>query len=67
MTVTFEIRIRNLVAEFLAHALVVFDAFQSAWAITTGFFQTFLDRIHDFLIFIKSNFHPLFPPISSIQ
>ena len=57
MAVALELRISDLLAEFLANALVLFRSFQSAGAVTTGTLQTFLDGLDHFLILIEPNSH----------
>ena len=57
MTVSFELRIRNLLAEFLTDALVLFGALQTAGAVAAGTLQTVFHHLNDLLIFIESNSH----------
>ena len=57
MAVSFEIRIRNLLPEFLADALIIFAALQTAWAIATSPLQPLFDSLNHFFIIIESNCH----------
>ena len=57
MAVTFEIRVCDLLTEFLANALILLGALKAAGAVTTGPLQTFLNGRHHFLIFIQPNSH----------
>ena len=57
MAVTLEIRIRDLLPEFLADALIFLGALKTAGAIATGALQALLDGGHHFLILIQTNSH----------
>ena len=57
MTVTLEIRVRDLLPEFLADALILLTAFQATGAIPAGPLQTVLHHLDDFLILIQSDCH----------
>ena len=57
MAVTLEIRIRDLLPEFLTDAFILFAPLKAARAITTGTLQTFLDGLDHFLILIEPNSH----------
>ena len=57
MAVTLEIRIRDLLPEFLANALVILAPFQTAGTVTAGALQALLDGCHHFLIFVQTNCH----------
>ena len=59
MAITLEIRVCDLLPEFLADALVFLGALQAAGAITAGPFQAFPDGFHYFLVFIQSDCHRL--------
>jgi hypothetical protein len=52
MAVTLELRVFDLLAEFLADALILLCPLQSAGAVPACPFQAFPDRFHHFLIFI---------------
>ena len=57
MTVTVKFGIGHLFPEFLADALVILGAFQTAGAIAAGALQAIADGLHHFLIFIEPNCH----------
>ena len=57
MAVTLEIRIRDLLPEFLANALVILAPFQTAGTVTAGALQALLDGCHHFLILVQTNCH----------
>ena len=57
MAVSFEIRIRDLLPEFLADTLVFFGALESAGTITAGALKTILYSLDHFCIFIESDSH----------
>ena len=57
MTVALKFGIRDLFTEFLADALIILIALQSARTVTAGTLQSFLDCLHHFLIFIQSDSH----------
>ena len=59
MTVSFEGRIRDLLPEFLADALVLFRPFQTAGTVSAGPFQTFFDHLYHLIIFVQPNSHVL--------
>ena len=46
MAEALEIRVRDLLPEFLADALILFCTFQSAGTVTAGTFQTVTDHLH---------------------
>ncbi len=50
MAKALKIRIGDLLAEFLANALVVFGALSAARAIPARFFQSFADGSHYFFV-----------------
>ena len=52
MAIAFEIGIRDLLPELLADALILFRPLQAAGAVTAGTFQTVLDYLYHFRIFI---------------
>ena len=52
VAVAFEVRVRDLVPEFLAHALGIRGALDAAGAVTAGLLQTFLGHLDKFLVFI---------------
>ena len=57
MAIALVIGIGDLLPEFLADALILLAALQTARAITAGTLQAFLDRGHHFLVFIQTNCH----------
>ena len=57
MTVALEVRIRDLLPELLADALIILAALQAAGTVTTGTLQPLFNGIHHFLIFIQPNCH----------
>ena len=57
MTVALEIRIGDLLTEFLANTLVVFGTLQAAGAISPGTLQAVTDGLYHFFIFIQSHCH----------
>ena len=57
MAVSFEVRVGHLFTEFLADALVVFCALQTAWTVTAFSLEAFADHRHDFFIFVETNSH----------
>ena len=57
MAVSLEIRVRNLLPELLADALVVFAPLQTAGAVTAGALEAFLDHMNHFLVFIEPYSH----------
>ena len=57
MAVTLEIRVRHLLTEFLADALVFLGSFQTAGAVTAGTLQSLPDGLDHFLVFIESDRH----------
>lgn len=54
-----EVRILDLVAELLAHALRILSALKSARAISTGALQAILNCLHDFFVWVKRDLHVL--------
>ena len=59
MAVALEVRVCDLLTEFLADALVILRAFQTAGAITAGALQTFPDSLYHLLILIQPNSHAI--------
>ena len=57
MAISFEVRVGHLVTEFLADALVLFRALQTAWTVAAFGLETFADHRHDFLVFVKTDSH----------
>ena len=57
MAVAFEIRIGNLLPEFLTHALIVLGSLQPAGAIATGSFQAIPNGLDHFLVLIQTHCH----------
>ena len=57
MAVAGEIRVCDLLPEFLANALIFLGTLQPAGAIATGACQAFLDSLDHFLIFVKTYCH----------
>ena len=57
MAISLELGIGNLIAEFLADALVLLCTLQAAGAISAGTLQTVFDHLNHFLIFIQSDGH----------
>ena len=57
MAITLKIGVSHLLTEFLADALVFFGPLQTAGAVTTGAFQTFLDHLDHFLVIIQTYSH----------
>ena len=57
MAVTGEIRIGDLLLEFLADALVFLGPLQTAGAVTTGALQAFLDHLDHFLVIVQTYSH----------
>jgi len=54
MAVPFEIRVGNLLSEFLAHTLIVFRPFAAARAIPSRPFKSFPYRVDYIFIFVQS-------------
>ena len=52
MAVAFEIRVSDLLTEFLANALVFLGALQTTGTVSAGALQAFFDRSYHFFIFI---------------
>ena len=67
MAVALELRISDLLAEFLANALILFRSFQPTGAVTTGTLETLADCIYHFLIFIQSDSHISLPLLSLVE
>ena len=59
MAISLVIFVSDLLTEFATHALVVLGALKSARTITAGALESFLDRIYNRLILIKSYLHLL--------
>ena len=57
MTVAGKVRIGDLLPEFLADALIILGAFQTAGAIAAGALQAVPDGLNHFLVFIEPNCH----------
>lgn len=57
VTIALKFGILYLLPELLANALVVFDFFESARAVSAGSFKTFLDFVYKLGIFVKANLH----------
>ena len=57
MTVALKIRIRDLLPEFLADALILFRTLKSAGAVTAGALQALFDGGYQFFIFVEPNSH----------
>ena len=57
MTVALKVRIRDLLAEFLADALVLLGALQAAGAVSAGALESLFDRGYHFFIFIQPDSH----------
>ena len=66
MTVSLVIGIRNLLPEFLADALIILGAFQTAGAIAAGALQAVPDGLNHFFIFIEPNCHGVTSFLESI-
>ena len=54
MTISLEIRVGNLLPEFLANTLVVFCLFHAARTISSARFQSFLNCFDYFFVFVES-------------
>ena len=50
MTIALKVRIGDLLPEFLANALILFGAFQTAGTIATGTLQAVTDGLHHFFL-----------------
>ena len=59
MAVALVIRVRNLIPEFLADALVLIASFQTAGAVSAGPLQSVPDDLYHFLILIQPNSHTI--------
>ena len=57
MTVAFEVRIGDLLPEFLADTLIVLGAFQTAGTVAAGALETVTNGLDHFLILIQTNCH----------
>ena len=57
MAVALKVRIRDLLPEFLADALVLLGALQAAGAVSAGALESLFDGGHHFLIVIQPNSH----------
>ena len=66
MAVAGEIGVFHLLPEFLADALVVLGAFQTAGAIAAGALQAVPDGLNHFFIFIEPNCHGVTSFLKSI-
>ena len=58
-----EIRIGDLVPEFLAHALGILGPLQAAGAVAPGAFKTLPDGFDNFLIWVQNYFHKMHLPL----
>ena len=65
MAKTLEIRIRHLLPELLADALVLLGTFQPAGTVAAGALQTLPDHLDHFLVLVQPYSHDLtpFPPL----
>jgi len=52
-----ELRVCNLLPEFLADALIVLSPFQATGTISSGAFQSISDHLNHFFIFVQSYSH----------
>ena len=59
MTVSFEIRICDLLPELLANALVLLGPLQAARAISAGSLQPLTDGLDHFFIFVQPHCHKI--------
>ena len=59
MAKALEILVLDLVAELLAHAFVVLNSLQSAWAVAASPRQSLFDSFNYFLICVQRDFHNL--------
>ena len=57
MAKTLKIRVRDLLTEFLADALILLCPFQPAGAVASRSLQAIANHLHHFLIFIQPNRH----------
>ena len=57
MAIALEIRVGNLLPEFLANALIVLRPLQSAGAVAARALQPFPDGLYQFLVVIEPNRH----------
>ena len=62
MAIALEIRVGDLLPEFLADALIVLRPLQPAGAVASRAFQTFPDGFYQFLVVVEPNrHHPTLP------
>ena len=61
MAIALKIRVSDLLAEFLADALVFFGALQAAGTVSSRPFQAFPDGLYHFFVLIQSHSHMLTP------
>ena len=57
MAVSLKVRIRDLLPEFLADALIFLSSFQTAGAVAAGALQTFFDHLDHFLVIVQTYSH----------
>ena len=57
VAISLKTRVRNLIPKFFTHAAVFLRAGDPAGAVAAGFFQSFLDGLYDFLVFVESDSH----------
>ena len=57
MTVAFEVGIGDLLAKFLANALVFLGALQPAGAVSAGTLQSVPNGLHHFLVLVQPYSH----------
>ena len=57
MAIALEIRVGNLLTEFLADALVILSSFQTAGAVAAGALQAFFDHLDHFLVIVQTYSH----------
>ena len=62
MAETLKIFVRDLLAEFFAHALGFLRALSAAGAVAAGLLQAFLHRIHDLFVGVQCDF-PILSPL----
>ena len=57
MSIALEIRISNLLPEFLADALVFLSSFQATGAVTAGTLQSFFNHLDHFFVIVQTYSH----------
>lgn len=60
VAISFKFRIGDLIAEFLAHAEVVFGFLQSARAVALALSETCADAVNYFLVLVYRDLHGVF-------